>query len=102
MYQETSANSYKGAMKDKTIIKKHIPDAEGGKVRLESPNQQSIGDGVSSGDGDEQARKQRSVSNSDTKHSTDPNADKTKSSKGEGTVESAKIKGTVQPDRPQV
>lgn len=72
------------------------------KVRIDSPNQKTLGQGVSSGEGDEQTHRQRGFSNTDTKHSTDPNADKGKSSKGEGTVETAKVKGTVQPDRPQV
>lgn len=61
-----------------------------------------IGIGVSSEAGDEQTAKQEAVSNTDTKHSSDVTENPEKSKKGEGTLESAKTKGTVKPDRPQV
>ncbi|KAF2489780.1 hypothetical protein BU16DRAFT_622396 [Lophium mytilinum] len=43
--------------------------------------------------------KQQGISNADTKHSTDTH-DGSKSTKGEGVAETAKLKGTVQSDRP--
>jgi len=67
----------------------------------EDDNAKNIGKGVSSETGDDMSEKQKGLSNTDTKHSTDPNADETKSSKGEGTADTAKVKGTVQTDRPQ-
>lgn len=42
------------------------------------------------------------MSNTDTKHSEDVTNSSEKSTKGEGTVETAKLKGTVSPNRPQV
>ena len=42
------------------------------------------------------------MSNTDTKHSEDITNSSEKSTKGEGTVETAKVKGTVSPQRPQV
>ena len=46
--------------------------------------------------------KQEGLSNTDTKHSEDITTSSEKSTKGEGTVETAKLKGTVSPNRPQV
>jgi hypothetical protein len=43
--------------------------------------------------------KQQGISNTDTKHSTDLLTDPTKPKKAEGQVESAKLKGTVDPRR---
>ncbi|KAF2808997.1 uncharacterized protein BDZ99DRAFT_477482 [Mytilinidion resinicola] len=43
--------------------------------------------------------KQEGISNADTHHSTDTH-DGSKSTKGEGVAETAKLKGTVQADRP--
>lgn len=40
------------------------------------------------------------MSNADTKHSTSVHDDPTKSKKGEGVAETAKLKGTVAVDRP--
>ena len=98
------AKLHKGATKNKDDVKHREEDSGKGstKVRLDSPAGKTIGEGASSGDGDAQAKTQRGVSNTDTKHSSDPHADPGKSSKGEGTAETAKIKGTVKPDRPQV
>ena len=48
------------------------------------------------------AGKQEGLSNTDTKHSEDVTNSSEKSTKGEGTVETAKLKGTVSPNRPQV
>ena len=49
-----------------------------------------------------QSGKQEGLSNTDTKHSTDIANDPEKSKKGEGSPETAKLKGTVSPARPQV
>ena len=46
--------------------------------------------------------KQEGLSNTDTKHSTDIANNPEKSKKGEGTPETAKSKGTIDPGRPQV
>lgn len=98
------AKLHKGATKDKTDIKHREEDKGKGatKVRMDSPAGKTIGEGSSAGEGDEMTKKQKGISTTDTKHSTDPHADPGKSSKGEGTAETAKIKGTVKPDRPQV
>lgn len=100
------AKLHKGMTKQQGDIKHREEDSGKGatKVRLDSPAGKTVGgeNSPSSGDGDGQTKTQRGVSNTDTKHSTDPHADPTKSSKGEGTAETAKIKGTVQPDRKQV
>lgn len=68
------------------------PDSKGTKV----------GAGVSSTNADEQGKKEEGISNTDTAHSSDISQDPGKSKKGEGTAETAKIKGTVKPDRPTV
>ncbi|KAI4214188.1 MAG: hypothetical protein LQ351_003273 [Letrouitia transgressa] len=44
--------------------------------------------------------KQEGISNSDTRHSTDVSHNPDKSTKGEGVAETAKLKGTVDPQRP--
>ena len=49
-----------------------------------------------------QSGKQEGLSNTDTKHSTDILNDPEKSTKGEGAPETAKSKGTVDPQRPQI
>ena len=50
----------------------------------------------------ETSGKQEGVSNTDTKHSTQIDDKEDKSKKGEGVAETAKLKGTVSSDRPQV
>jgi hypothetical protein len=79
------------------------PDVMGAtKKRIDSAYGTPVGSGVSAGDvGDEQTQKQSGVSNTDTKHSTDVAQNPEKSNKAEGTVDTAKVKGTVQADRPQ-
>jgi len=73
------------------------------KKRIDSPAGKKIGEGASSGeDTDRQGDIQKGFSNTDTKHSEDPNQDPGASSKGEGTADTAKIKGTVKVDRKQV
>ncbi|KAL8741456.1 MAG: hypothetical protein Q9190_005938 [Brigantiaea leucoxantha] len=49
---------------------------------------------------DTQSGKQEGIANTDTRHSTDIENDPEKSKKGEGTIETAKLKGTVDPRRP--
>jgi hypothetical protein len=44
--------------------------------------------------------KQEGLSNADTHHSTNISSDPTKSKKGEGVAETAKLKGTVSVNRP--
>ena len=48
-----------------------------------------------------QSAKQEGLSNVDTKHSYDVTKDPSVSKKGEGQPDTAKVKGTVQPSRPQ-
>ena len=48
------------------------------------------------------SEKQEGLSNSNTKHSLDLDSNPEKSKKGEGVVETAKVKGPVDPGRPQV
>jgi len=48
----------------------------------------------------ETSGKQEGLSNADTHHSTAVSKDETKSKKGEGVAETAKLKGTVSTDRP--
>lgn len=93
---------------------KSIPDAKGGsKKRLESKSAITQG-GVDDEDNGEdkgasskqagsmrtQSGKQEGLSSTDTKHSTDIVGNADKSTKGEGGPETAKLKGTVQVDRP--
>ncbi|KAL8903689.1 MAG: hypothetical protein Q9207_003758 [Kuettlingeria erythrocarpa] len=97
-------------------VRKHIPDAKGGaKKRISSKYGKPQGGPV---EGDEEwpnrrfssytpsdkdvASKQEGISNTDTKHSYDLSMDPEKSKKGEGFVETAKVKGPVDPSRPQV
>jgi hypothetical protein len=47
-----------------------------------------------------QSGKQEGLTNTDTKHSTDIGSDSEKSTKGDGTPETAKSKGTVDPKAP--
>lgn len=50
----------------------------------------------------ETSGKQQGLSNDDTHHPVQAGEEDTKSSKGEGVAETAKLKGTVSPERPQV
>lgn len=50
----------------------------------------------------EMSGKQSGLSNDETHHSTQPGKDDSKSKKGEGVADTAKLKGTVSPDRPSV
>lgn len=104
--QGTKGDTQKGATKKQEDVKHREEDKGKGavKVRMDSPASINIGEeGASHGEGDQYAKTaQKGISNTDTRHSTDPHADPGKSSKGEGTVETAKIKGTVKPERPQV
>ncbi|TLD29407.1 cylicin I [Venturia nashicola] len=94
--------SNKGKTKSASNSVTHEETGTGKKLRLDSSAGKTIGEGSSSGDEDEMSHKQRGMSNTDTKHSTDPSKDPEMSKKGEGTAETAKIKGTVDPSRPQV
>ena len=53
-------------------------------------------------DSNQMSGKQEGLSNTDTKHSTPLEMNPEKSKKGEGSVETAKLKGTVKTDRPPV
>ncbi|MCJ1259658.1 hypothetical protein MMC24_007497 [Lignoscripta atroalba] len=101
--------------------RKHIPDAKGAnKKRIESDYGLRQGvddegfdrneDGTKSerataskppGSKNMMSGKQEGISNTDTKHSTDISNSPEKSKKGEGSPETAKSKGTVDPSRPQ-
>ncbi|KAL8670061.1 MAG: hypothetical protein Q9168_005380 [Polycauliona sp. 1 TL-2023] len=95
--------------------RKHIPDAKGfAKKRIESDYGKEQGqlEGEDSGGSDKAApskppsgsnttsQKQEGLSNTNTKHSTDMDNNPDKSKKGEGVVETAKVKGSVDPSRP--
>ncbi|CAF9904186.1 MAG: hypothetical protein HETSPECPRED_003406 [Heterodermia speciosa] len=113
----TSGGTAEGEQGD---TRKHIPDAKGGnKKRIESHYAKRLGEAASddpeADDEDKaasakspgdistsQSGKQEGLSNSDTKHSTDIANNPDKSKKAEGAPETAKLKGTVAPDRPQV
>ncbi|ATZ48524.1 hypothetical protein BCIN_03g07260 [Botrytis cinerea B05.10] len=99
-------------------VRKSIPDAKGGnKARSESKAAIKQGEDNSEAKEGEpsdkaaaskepqskntQSGKQEGLSNTDTKHSTDITNDPSKSKKGEGAPETAKVKGTVDPNRPQ-
>ncbi|KAB8299786.1 hypothetical protein EYC80_000038 [Monilinia laxa] len=99
-------------------VQKSVPDAKGGnKTRLESKAAIKQGEDGSEGSEEEpsdkaaaskepqgknsQSGKQEGLSNTDTKHSTDITNDPSKSKKSEGAPETAKVKGTVDPNRPQ-
>jgi len=97
---ETPTKKGKTKNKDETV-KHESAGSAGDKKRIDSDNAKNIGEGASSDTGDEMTDKQKGVSNTDTKHSTDPSKDPTIGNKGEGTADSAKVKGTVKADRPQ-
>jgi len=88
--------------KTATNTVKHEETGTGKKLRLDSSAGTNIGEGSSSGDGDSMSDKQRGMSNTDTRHSSDISKNPDKSTKGEGTADTAKIKGTVDPNRKQV
>ena len=102
----TSGGTREGEQGD---TRKHIPDAKGGsKKRIESDygkrqgvSQDEEGD-ASKGAANVHSGAQEGLSNTDTKHSTDMDNNPDKSKKGEGFVETAKMKGPVDPSRPQV
>jgi hypothetical protein len=98
---EADTPTGKGKTVNKEDTTKSESSGQGDKKRIDSDNAKKIGEGVSSETGDDMSEKQKGLSNTDTQHSTDPNTDDTKSSKGEGTADTAKVKGTVQTDRPQ-
>lgn len=81
-------------------------DSKGSPAKKEYKGPESrgteIGKGVSSGSADDQGKKQEGLSNTDTKHSIDISQSPEQSKKGEGTAETAKVKGTIKPDRPTV
>jgi len=106
---------------DEGVTKEEIPDAKGGqKKRISSSRgiKQDEADSDSEenapkdtaedkpknsktpGDESTTSGKQEGLSNTDTKHSTDPQNDSDISNKAEGGPESAKLKGTVDPERP--
>ncbi|KAL8795078.1 MAG: hypothetical protein Q9195_002375 [Heterodermia aff. obscurata] len=113
----TSGGTAEGEQGD---TRKHIPDAKGGnKKRIESHYGKRLGEAAADhpdpddedkaasakppgGITTSQSGKQEGLSNTDTKHSTDITNDPDKSKKGEGSPETAKLKGTVDPNRPQV
>jgi hypothetical protein len=99
---EESEVSNKGMTKSASNTVKHEETSTGKKLRLDSTAGTNVGEGVSSGEGDAMAKKQSGFSNTDTRHSTDLSKNPEKSQKGEGTVETAKVKGTIDPNRPQV
>ncbi|KAL8857516.1 MAG: hypothetical protein Q9178_005844 [Gyalolechia marmorata] len=110
----TSGGTREGEQGD---TRKHIPDAKGfNKLRIESdygkeqgklededsahtdkaaPSKSPVGTNTTS-------QKQEGLTNTDTKHSLELDSNPEKSKKGEGVVETAKVKGSVDPGRPQV
>jgi len=92
----------------------HVPDAKGGaKRRVESRQGKDLGQieqmggdaedkGAPSKDAapNSTAQKQQGLSNTNTKHSIDIGNSDQYSKKGEGAPETAKIQGTVDPNRP--
>lgn len=119
--KEVEGVQFKGATSGGGDTRKHIPDPKGGnKKRIESQygTRQGVAaeDNVETGESgatqDKPAAakppgssttisgKQEGLSNTDTKHSTDIANNPEKSKKGEGTPETAKLKGTVDPGRP--
>ncbi|KAI9825922.1 MAG: hypothetical protein M1819_000441 [Sarea resinae] len=118
--QDTPDTSDDDSSDDKSGTKEHLDDAKGvGKKRINSSLAKSQGadeptqepEGRSSEDKPatskpvvkgEMSGKQAGLTTTDTKHSTDITNDPNKSKKGEGVPETAKVKGTVSPDRPQV
>ncbi|MDI1489271.1 MAG: hypothetical protein OHK93_008549 [Ramalina farinacea] len=112
---EESSQGGKVTRNNNTVVT--YPDAKGGiKKRHQSNNAKVLGKadseeqdpdnedmGASSkdtGDRTTQSGKQEGLSNTDTKHSVDISNDPDKSKKGEGVPETAKLKGTVDPNRP--
>ncbi|KAL8930690.1 MAG: hypothetical protein Q9208_000561 [Pyrenodesmia sp. 3 TL-2023] len=105
-----------GGRPEQGDVRKHIPDAKGGaKKRISSEYGKRQGSPVEGDEGstnrrfaaytpsdEDVASKQEGISNTDTKHSFDLSSDPEKSKKGEGFVETAKVKGPVDPSRPQV
>ncbi|KAL8960447.1 MAG: hypothetical protein Q9193_002847 [Seirophora villosa] len=104
-----------GGRQEQGDVRKHIPDAKGGaKKRIDSDYAKPLGKPAEEDDesnnraaaagtpsNSSSASKQEGLSNTDTKHSTDIDNNPDKSKKGEGFVETAKIKGPVDPSRPQ-
>jgi hypothetical protein len=70
-------------------------DLSGDKGKTAKPAAGNVASGSTSG-------KQEGVSNTDTKHSYDLNNDPSRSKKPEGGPDTAKVKGTVDPNRPTV
>ncbi|TVY33259.1 hypothetical protein LSUB1_G007186 [Lachnellula subtilissima] len=112
---DTSDDEGEGEAEDTSDDKntrKSVPDAKGGsKARLESNKSIKQGEGDPEDEGatsgpagsqNTQSGKQEGLSNTDTKHSTDITNNPDKSHKGEGVPETAKTKGAVDPNRPQV
>lgn len=102
----TSGGTKEGEQGD---TRKHIPDAKGGaKKRIQSDYAKTQGvsqdddKDASKGASNVHSGQQEGISNTDTKHSTDLDNNPEKSKKGEGFVETAKMKGPVDPSRPQV
>lgn len=112
----TSGGTKEGEQGD---TRKHIPDAKGfNKKRIESHYGEKQGEAQNPeqdpsdkdlaaaskpvGDMTTQSGKQEGLANTDTKHSTNITDNPGKSTKGEGIPETAKSKGTVDPQRPQV
>ncbi|KAI4173954.1 MAG: hypothetical protein LQ343_002722 [Gyalolechia ehrenbergii] len=101
----TSGGTKEGEQGD---TRKHIPDAKGGaKKRIQSDYAKTQGvsqdddKDASKGASNVHSGQQEGISNTDTKHSTDLDNNPEKSKKGEGFVETAKMKGPVDPSRPQ-
>jgi hypothetical protein len=61
----------------------------------------NLGEGVTSGGEDEQAKKQGGVANTDTRHSSDIGNNPEKSEKAPGVPDTAKVKGTVKQGGPK-
>lgn len=116
---DTSEDEGEADTKEDGKTKKSVPDAKGGsKKRIESDKGEKQGDlGKEGGNGEpkdkpsaskeplgegSQSSKQEGLSNTDTKHSTDISSNPDKSKKSEGSPDTAKSKGTVDPKRPQV
>ncbi|KAI4270558.1 MAG: hypothetical protein LQ337_006603 [Flavoplaca oasis] len=109
----TSGGTREGEQGD---TRKHIPDPKGfNKKRIQShyAKDQGVLEEEDSGGTDKAApskppsganttsQKQEGLTNTNTRHSTDLDNNPDKSKKGEGVVETAKVKGSVDPGRPQ-
>ncbi|KAL9612482.1 MAG: hypothetical protein Q9167_002913 [Letrouitia subvulpina] len=91
---------------------KATPDNSNSEAGVEGEDSTNDGEEGDTGDGDKpaptkpagsyntQSGKQEGISNMDTHHSTDIHNNPEKSKKGEGVAETAKLKGTVDPQRP--